>query len=201
MQTRLITLLKRILKAKKLSLSLVIAIIALIFSFNQGFNAFLPQSLKEQNLEKELTGKVSRVIDGDTIELLAKTSKTNPYNHIAKLKIRLYGIDAPELKQAYGKEAKEYLSALVLKQEVGLIIENKDKYDRFVGTLFLKGQDINKEMVKNGYAHAYESFSKKYLAEQADAKMFKLGLWQDERVMSPSEFRKMKEKPLKIPII
>ncbi|EJQ4960308.1 thermonuclease family protein [Campylobacter upsaliensis] len=192
MNSKTITLLKRILKAKKLSLSLVIAIIALFFSLNQSlsFNAFLPQDFKEQNLEKELTGKVSRVIDGDTIELLAKTSKTNPYNHIAKLKIRLYGIDAPELKQAYGKEAKEFLSALVLKQEVSLIIENKDKYDRFVGTLFLKGQDINKEMVKNGYAHAYESFSKKYLAEQADAKMFKLGLWQDEKAVKPSEFRR-----------
>ncbi|MCR2117045.1 thermonuclease family protein [Campylobacter upsaliensis] len=192
MNSKTITLLKRILKAKKLSLSLVIAIITFVFSLNQSlsFNAFLPQDFKEQNLEKELTGKVSKVIDGDTIELLAKTSKENPYNHIAKLKIRLYGIDAPELKQAYGKEAKEFLSALVLKQEVSLIIENKDKYDRFVGTLFLKGQDINKEMVKNGYAHAYESFSKKYLAEQADAKMFKLGLWQDERVMSPSEFRR-----------
>lgn len=185
MNSKAITLLKRILKAKKLSLSLLIVIIALIFSFNQGFNAFLPQ----QNLGKELTGKVSKVIDGDTIELLAKE---NPYHHITKLKIRLYGIDAPELKQAYGKEAKEYLSALVLKQEVSLIIENKDKYDRFVSTLFLKGQDINKEMVKNGYAHAYESFSKKYLAEQANAKIFKLGLWQDERVMSPSEFRMLK---------
>ncbi|EAL8904441.1 thermonuclease [Campylobacter upsaliensis] len=195
MNSKTITLLKRILKAKKLSLSLVIAIIALFFSLNQSlsFNAFLPQDFKEQNLEKELIGKVSRVIDGDTIELLAKTSKENPYNHITKLKIRLYGIDAPELKQAYGKEAKEYLSALVLKQEVGLIIENKDKYERIVGTIFLKGKDINKEMVKNGYAHAYESFSKKYLAEQADAKMFKLGLWQDERAVKPSEFRKMKE--------
>ncbi|EOE5702528.1 thermonuclease family protein [Campylobacter upsaliensis] len=192
MNSKTITLLKRILKAKKLSLSLVIAIIALFFSLNQSlsFNAFLPQDFKEQNLEKELTGKVSKVIDGDTIELLAKTSKENPYNHIAKLKIRLYGIDAPELKQAYGKEAKEFLSALVLKQEVSLIIENKDKYDRFVGTLFLKGQDINKEMVKNGYAHAYESFTKKYLAEQADAKMFKLGLWQDEKAVKPSEFRR-----------
>ncbi|EDP6915003.1 thermonuclease [Campylobacter upsaliensis] len=192
MNSKTITLLKRILKAKKLSLSLVIAIIALFFSLNQSlsFNAFLPQDFKEQNLEKELTGKVSKVIDGDTIELLAKTSKENPYNHITKLKIRLYGIDAPELKQAYGKEAKEYLSALVLKQEVGLIIENKDKYERIVGTIFLKGQDINKEMVKNGYAHAYESFSKKYLAEQADAKMFKLGLWQDEKAVKPSEFRR-----------
>ncbi|EQA9332561.1 thermonuclease family protein [Campylobacter upsaliensis] len=192
MNSKAITLLKKILKAKKLSLSLVIAIIAFVFSLNQSlsFNAFLPQDFKEQNLEKELTGKVSRVIDGDTIELLAKTSKENPYNHITKLKIRLYGIDAPELKQAYGKEAKEYLSALVLKQEVSLIIENKDKYERIVGTIFLKGKDINKEMVKNGYAHAYESFSKKYLAEQADAKMFKLGLWQDEKAVKPSEFRR-----------
>ncbi|EAI8157657.1 thermonuclease [Campylobacter upsaliensis] len=196
MNSKAITLLKKILKAKKLSLSLVIAIIAFVFSLNQSlsFNAFLPQDFKEQNLEKELTGKVSKVIDGDTIELLAKTSKENPYNHITKLKIRLYGIDAPELKQAYGKEAKEFLSALVLKQEVSLIIENKDKYDRFVGTIFLKGKDINKEMVKNGYAHAYESFSKKYLAEQADAKMFKLGLWQDERAVKPSEFRKQQIK-------
>ncbi|EAI4331384.1 thermonuclease [Campylobacter upsaliensis] len=193
MNSKTITLLKRILKAKKLSFSLVIAIIALFFSLNQSlsFNAFLPQDFKEQNLEKELTGKVSRVIDGDTIELLAKE---NPYNHITKLKIRLYGIDAPELKQAYGKEAKEYLSALVLKQEVSLIIENKDKYERIVGTIFLKGKDINKEMVKNGYAHAYESFSKKYLAEQADAKMFKLGLWQDEKAVKPSEFRKQQIK-------
>ncbi|EAK1188929.1 thermonuclease [Campylobacter upsaliensis] len=191
MNSKTITLLKRILKAKKLSLSLVIIIIVLaISSFNQSFTTFLAQ----KNLEKELTGKVSRVIDGDTIELLAKTSKENPYNHIAKLKIRLYGIDAPELKQAYGKEAKEFLSALVLKQEVSLIIENKDKYERIVGTIFLKGQDINKEMVKNGYAHAYESFSKKYLAEQADAKMFKLGLWQDEKAVKPSEFRKQQIK-------
>ncbi|EJQ4959960.1 thermonuclease family protein [Campylobacter upsaliensis] len=196
MNSKTITLLKRILKAKKLSLSLVIAIIALFFSLNQSlsFNAFLPQDFKEQNLEKELTGKVSKVIDGDTIELLAKTSKENPYNHIIKLKIRLYGIDAPELKQAYGKEAKEFLSALVLKQEVSLIIENKDKYERIVGTIFLKGKDINKEMVKNGYAHAYESFSKKYLAEQADAKMFKLGLWQDEKAVKPSDFRKQQIK-------
>ncbi|EOV9223937.1 thermonuclease, partial [Campylobacter upsaliensis] len=75
MQTRLITLLKRILKAKKLSLSLVIVIIVLaISSFNQSFTTFLAQ----KNIEKELTGKVSRVIDGDTIELLAKTSKENP---------------------------------------------------------------------------------------------------------------------------
>ncbi|WP_270982621.1 thermonuclease family protein [Campylobacter helveticus] len=187
MNSKAITLLKKILKAKKLSLSLVIIIIVLaISSFNQSFTTFLAQ----KNLEKELTGKVSRVIDGDTIELLAKTSKENPYNHIAKLKIRLYGIDAPELKQAYGKEAKEYLSSLILDKEVILIINDKDKYQRTIGTILLNDKDINKEMVKNGYAWAYESYSTKYLAQQADAQMFKLGLFKDENAIKPSEFRK-----------
>ena len=44
-------------------------------------------------------------------------------------------------------------------------------------------------MVKNGYAWAYESYSTEYLAEQADAQMFKLGLFKDENAIKPSEFR------------
>ena len=190
MNSKAITLLKKILKAKKLSLSLVIIIIVLaissfnqVSSFNQSFTTFLAQ----KNLEKELTGKVSKVIDGDTIELLVKQDniKQSP-----KIKVRLFGIDAPEKKQAFGKEAKEYLSSLILDKEVILIINDKDKYQRFIGTILLNEKDINKEMVKNGYAWAYESYSTRYLAQQADAKMFKLGLFKDENAIKPSEFRK-----------
>ncbi|QBL10998.1 thermonuclease family protein [Campylobacter helveticus] len=190
MNSKTITLLKRMLKAKKLSLSLVIIIIVLaissfnqVSSFNQSFTTFLAQ----KNLEKELTGKVSRVIDGDTIELLVKQEdiKQSP-----KIKVRLFGIDAPEKKQAFGKEAKEYLSSLILDKEVILIINDKDKYQRTIGTILLNEKDINKEMVKNGYAWAYESYSTKYLAQQADAQMFKLGLFKDENAIKPSEFRK-----------
>ncbi|WP_317363979.1 thermonuclease family protein [Campylobacter helveticus] len=190
MNSKAITLLKKILKAKKLSLSLVIIIIVLaissfnqVSSFNQSFTTFLAQ----KNLEKELTGKVSKVIDGDTIELLVKQEdiKQSP-----KIKVRLFGIDAPEKKQAFGKEAKEYLSSLILDKEVILIINDKDKYQRFIGTILLNEKDINKEMVKNGYAWAYESYSTKYLAHQADAQMFKLGLFKDENAIKPSEFRK-----------
>ncbi|WP_270976198.1 thermonuclease family protein [Campylobacter helveticus] len=189
MNSKTITLLKRILKAKKLSLSLVIIIIVLaissfnqVSSFNQSFTTFLAQ----KNLEKELTGKVSRVIDGDTIELLVKQEdiKQSP-----KIKVRLFGIDAPEKKQAFGKEAKEYLSSLILDKEVILIINDKDKYQRTIGTILLNEKDINKEMVKNGYAWAYEEYSTKYLAHQADAQMFKLGLWKSGRAIKPSEFR------------
>ena len=192
MNSKAITLLKRMLKAKKLSLSLLIAIIVFVFSFNQvsSFNQSFTTFLAQKNLEKELTGKVSRVIDGDTIELLAKTSKENPYNHIAKLKIRLYGIDAPEKKQEFGIQAKNYLSSLIFNEEVKIIVENQDKYGRLVGTIYFNNKDINKEMVKNGYAWAYEEYSTKYLAHQADAQMFKLGLFKDENAIKPSEFRK-----------
>ena len=188
MNSKTITLLKRMLKAKKLSLSLLIAIIVFVFSFNQvsSFNQSFTTFLAQKNLEKELTGKVSKVIDGDTIELLVKQDniKQSP-----KIKVRLFGIDAPEKKQAFGKEAKEYLSSLILDKEIILIINDKDKYQRTIGTILLNEKDINKEMVKNGYAWAYESYSTKYLTEQADAQMFKLGLWQDENAIKPSEFR------------
>ena len=201
MNLKPINLLKRILKTKKITFSLVIAIVIFIISqspslssslnhnilSNLNLTHFLPQNttLTYSNIQ----GRVLRVIDGDTIELLVKQEdiKQSP-----KIKVRLFGIDAPEKKQAFGKEAKEYLSSLILDKEVILIINDKDKYQRFIGTILLNEKDINKEMVKNGYAWAYESYSTKYLAQQADAQMFKLGLWQDENAIKPSEFRRGK---------
>ena len=195
----LINLLKRILKTKKITFSLVIAIVIFIISqspslssslnnnmlSNLNLTHFLPQNttLTYSNTQ----GRVLRVIDGDTIELLVKQEDIK---QSLKIKVRLFGIDAPEKKQAFGKEAKEFLSSLILDKEITLIINDKDKYQRTIGTILLNDKDINKEMVKNGYAWAYESYSTKYLAEQADAQMFKLGLFKDENAIKPSEFRK-----------
>ncbi|QBL11268.1 thermonuclease family protein [Campylobacter helveticus] len=194
---RLINLLKRILKTKKITFSLVIAIVIFVISqspslssslnhnilSNLNLTHFLPQNtLSYSNTQ----GRVLRVIDGDTIELLVKQEdiKQSP-----KIKVRLFGIDAPEKKQAFGKEAKEFLSSLILDKEITLIINDKDKYQRTIGTILLNDKDINKEMVKNGYAWAYEEYSTKYLAHQADAQMFKLGLWKSGGAIKPSEFR------------
>ncbi|WP_270976110.1 thermonuclease family protein [Campylobacter helveticus] len=190
MNRKLINLLKRILRAKKLSLSLVVAIVAFIFSFNPSFSfvgEFLDTNSQSVS-QKELTGKVFKVMDGDTIELLTKASKEeNP--SAKRVKIRLFGIDAPEKKQEFGIQAKNYLSNLIFNEEVKIIVENQDKYGRLVGTIYFNNKDINKEMVKNGYAWAYEEYSTKYLAQQADAQMFKLGLWKSGRAIKPSEFR------------
>ncbi|MBX7491221.1 thermonuclease family protein [Helicobacter turcicus] len=135
--------------------------------------------------DKQISAKVSRVIDGDTIEFLNKQE-----NKIYKL--RLFGIDAPESKQSYGRESKEYLEHLVQDKEVRILLKDKDKYQRLVGIIFLRNKDINKELVRVGLAHSYKDFSLRYLSSEHYAKANKLGLWQEKNVILPKDFRKNK---------
>ena len=80
------------------------------------------------------------VIDGDTI-------------HIGSNKIRLQGINAPELDEPYGKQAKWALHKLVKGQSIIAHPSGEDRYDRIVAKCFLEdGRDIAAEMVKMGLA-------------------------------------------------
>ncbi|WP_290456727.1 thermonuclease family protein, partial [Helicobacter rodentium] len=73
---------------------------------------------------------------------------------------------------------------------VKILVKNKDKYQRLVGIIFLEDKDINKELVRVGLAHSYKDFSLKYLSSEHYAKTNKLGLWQQENVILPKDFRK-----------
>ncbi|TQR25625.1 thermonuclease [Campylobacter sp. MIT 97-5078] len=144
-------------------------------------------SLSQQKAQEHIIqGIVIKIIDGDTIDVL-DSSQT-------KHRIRLYGIDAPEKSQAYGKKAKEFLASLIAGKEVKVISKGKDRYQRSIALILFNDKDINSAMVANGYAHAYTEYSKDYIIQEADAKSFKLGLWADDKVIKPSEFRKKKIK-------
>ena len=127
-----------------------------------------------------LSGKVVSVHDGDTITILTEKEQ---------IKIRLFGIDAPELKQAYGKKSKQFLSNLIAGQIVEVEKNGNDRYGRTIGTVSLNGEDINAQMVENGYAWAYRRFSKKYAPQESEAKFEKRGLWRDNPT-PPWEWRK-----------
>ena len=127
-----------------------------------------------------LSGKVVSVHDGDTITILTEKEQ---------IKIRLFGIDAPELKQAYGKKSKQFLSNLIAGQIVEVEKNGNDRYGRTIGTVSLNGEDINAQMVENGYAWAYRRFSKKYAPQESEAKFEKRGLWSDDPI-PPWEWRK-----------
>lgn len=151
------------------------AILALLF--------LLPILLSAQGL----TGKIIRVSDGDTVVLL--DSDNNQH------KIRLYGIDAPESKQAYGTKSKQYLSSMIAGKTVTVEYTKTDQYKRILGTIFYQGKNINEEMVRSGYVwRYYYNKNKRLLWLQKVAKENKRGLWADKNAIDPYHFRKSKKK-------
>ena len=115
----------------------------------------------------------AKVIDGDTI-------------HINNNKIRLHGIDAPELNQnciykeknwECGSDSKKYLLNLTNFNQVKCKVIGIDRYKRFIATCFIDQANINKMMVKEGWAIAYRYYSKDYVDEEFIAKKNKVGIW------------------------
>ena len=125
--------------------------------------------------------KVVKISDGDTITILQDKQQ---------IKVRLFGIDAPELKQPYGKKSKQFLANLIAGKVVEVEESGEDRYKRTIGTIYLNDKDINAQMVENGYAWAYRKFSKKYTAQESRAKKQGLGLWRDKEPIPPWEWRK-----------
>jgi micrococcal nuclease len=110
--------------------------------------------------------KVCSVHDGDTFTTCSGT------------KIRLAGIDAPELRQSYGQAARNELASLVLNQSVQLSCNGKS-YQRLTCQVSLNGTDINGEMVSSGYAFDYPHYSHGfYQNQEQQAKEAGLGVWQ-----------------------
>jgi len=125
--------------------------------------------------------KVIKISDGDTITVLNSKEQT---------KVRLYGIDAPEKKQDYGQRSKQFLASLIAGQMVEVEPKGKDRYKRTLGIILYKGQDINAQMVLNGYAWAYVKYSKIYVDQEKMAREKKLGLWQSNDPTPPWQWRK-----------
>ena len=125
--------------------------------------------------------KVIKISDGDTITLLSGKEQT---------KVRLYGIDAPEKKQDYGQRSKQFLASLIAGQMVEVESKGKDRYKRTLGIIRYKGQDINAQMVLNGYAWAYIKYSRIYVDQEKLARENKRGLWQSSNPTPPWVWRK-----------
>lgn len=132
------------------------------------------------------TGQVVAVTDGDTIKVLQDGRET---------KIRLYGVDTPEKKQAFGQKAKDFTASLVAGKIVEVEPVDQDRYGRTVGLVTVVGRSLNKELVKNGFAWVYRQYCRRgecsaWLAEESQARAARIGLWADPEPMPPWEWRK-----------
>lgn len=138
----------------------------------------------------DLTGRVVRVADGDTVSVLDE--------HNTQYKVRLFGIDTPEQDQPYGNAAKKMLLGLVGQKSVGVVVVTTDSYGRKVGTLYHEGININAAMVERGYAWWYQHFAPheiKLAASEQQARQQRLGLWAEANPVPPWEWRRGQRRP------
>lgn len=119
----------------------------------------------------------ARVLDGDTLD-------------IAGVRVRLEGIDAPEIGQTCGLKwvgrwdcgsaAATALEKLISNQVVACASRGVDKYGRLLGTCRAGGRDLNAEMVRQGLAWAFVKYSASYVAVEAEARAARAGVWQGD---------------------
>lgn len=145
--------------------------------------------LSPLSFAEELTGKVIKVSDGDTITVLDSNNQ--------KYKIRLQGIDAPETQQAFGETSRQSLASLVYDKEVIILWDKRDKYARILGKVIVDGRDANYEQLKKGLAWYYKQYEndlsdedkERYAEAEAWARNYTEGLWTDSKSIPPWEFR------------
>ena len=128
-------------------------------------------------------GRCLRVSDGDTITIAAEGRKE---------KVRLIGIDAPELRQEGGREARQYLAKRILNRRVKVEGETRDRYGRLLGTVYLGEENINLSLVREGHAWDYKAYSAgpAYTRAERAARAARRGLWAQQNAVAPWDYRK-----------
>jgi endonuclease YncB( thermonuclease family) len=127
-------------------------------------------------------GKVARVVDGDSLIVLWKQDR---------VRVRLKEIDAPELKQPFGKRSRESLSGLCANQVARVMWTEKDRNRRTLGRVWCAGIDANAEQVRRGMAWVFDRYVKdrSLYPLQETARAQRLGLWSDSAPLPPWEWR------------
>jgi len=139
--------------------------------------------------------KCTRVIDGDTIQVLADGTKAT---------IRLVGIDAPEISkkkhepgQPFSQKSTKYLASLVLNKTVDIQSYGQDRYKRTLGVVYVNGANANLEMVKAGLAEVYRGKpasgfnNDPYIEAEKEARKAVRGMWElGDKYISPRDWRR-----------
>lgn len=139
-----------------------------------------------------IEGMVRAVYDGDTVLLTTHEE--------SRLKVRLYGIDAPETRkperggQPYGDISRRTLMYKVMGRLVKAEIVDTDSYKRAVAVIRYNGRDINRDMVAEGMAWAYRqylegAYASQYIGAENRARSLHRGLWSGSNPTPPWEFR------------
>lgn len=132
-----------------------------------------------------------RVADGDTITVLVAGKPAQ---------VRLAGIDAPEMGQAFGQQSKQELAEALAGRNVLVETHKQDRYGRHVGRVLVDGHDAGVAQLEKGLAWHFKAYEaeqpvadrRAYAAAEQRARLERRGLWADPMPQPPWEWRKLK---------
>jgi endonuclease YncB( thermonuclease family) len=132
--------------------------------------------------EQQFTGRVLAVEDGDTVRVQRGQGD---------VRIRIFGIDAPEATQHYGPEARARAREILLNRTVVVLMKDVDQYGRIVAALSVDGRDIGAELIAAGAAWNYAQFSQdeRFATLESGAREARRGLWAQPEPTPPWLFR------------
>jgi endonuclease YncB( thermonuclease family) len=136
----------------------------------------------------DLSGRVVAVHDGDTLTVSSQGKK---------VRVRLDGIDAPELEQRYGKSSRSALSRLCRGKQANVDERGNNEEGLVLASVTCAGVDANAEQVKQGLAWVFRTYlplgSPLYELE-TNARLMQRGLWHDKDPTPPWEWRKQRSR-------
>lgn len=136
---------------------------------------------------EEIQGRVMSVSSGDNFIMFATDGLQVP--------VQLYGVAAPERSQRHGLEAANFLNYLILQRDVIVKVYSSDELGRVMGVVTLDDKNINRSMIRQGYAwrHAKEcrkaSFCGEWNRVQEEARKERRGVWSVKEPIPPWEWQ------------
>jgi endonuclease YncB( thermonuclease family) len=131
----------------------------------------------------DFTGRVVKVIDGDTLTALVNKKQ---------IRVRLDAIDAPERGQAFGKRSRQSLADICAGKSAKVKERGKDQYGRTIGRVTCAAVEANREQVWRGMAWVYVKYAPKdsplHILEK-DARLRRAGLWAERGPVAPWKWR------------
>lgn len=142
-----------------------------------------PAAAQRQPAPAPLQGVVTKVIDGDTFTLSLSDGSQRT--------VRITDLDAPEICQPWGEEAKQALAERVLKQTVRVQPRGTDRWQRLLGRVFVGDLDVGDRLVRDGHAWSAVGRSGRgpLMAEQRMARALSRGVHADPQAVHPADFR------------
>jgi endonuclease YncB( thermonuclease family) len=135
--------------------------------------------------ETVMTAQVTYITDGDTLWV-------RPLAGGAPFKVRLEGLDAPEICQTWGPQSRVALQERLIRQSVVVVIHRYDDYGRAVAKIEFGGEDVAAWMVRQGHAWSYRYRRSRgpFAVQEAQARRARRGLFAEAAPQYPRDFRR-----------